>query len=152
MFLCLSFFSILVPILLVKNNFVINSISTSDYLSILSSLSGFCFAGMAILISMPNDSLAKLNASIQDGKHCVCMKSNYKGISNNTCIDDLFATMSLGVIVPLVGIIGCMFRPYFHICPCVCFVLKYGFLIFSILWCIHITIHFFMLRSTLINK
>ena len=144
--------SIIVPILVVKNNFAISPISTSDYLSILSSLSGFCFAGMAILISMPNESLAKLNAPIKEGNHCVCMKSNYKGISNNKGIDDLFSIMSFGVIVPLFGIIACLLRPCFHISPCACFVLKYGILLFSIMWSIHITIHFFMLRSTLLNK
>lgn len=147
--LAITFVSIILSLFLANKRII----QTTDYLSILSSLSGFCLAGMAILISMPNDSLAKLNTKIEKEKHCECMKpTNSKGVSNSTCLDDLFAIMSLGVIVPLVGLMGYLLRPYFHISICVCSVIKMTILIFSILWSIHITIHFFMLRSILSNK
>lgn len=130
-----------------------SSLQTTDYLTLLSSLFGFCFAGMAILVSMPSDSLAKLDTSINKKDHCECMKPyGCKKLSNGKCLDDLFATMSLGVIVPLIGIIGCLIRPYFPINHCVCFIIKMAILLFSLLWSIHITIHFFMLRSTLTKK
>lgn len=151
--LVVAVLSVFVPVLLLMTNCVVDSMQTTDYLSVLSSLSGFCFAGMAIIMSMPNDSLKKLNTGIEKKEHCECMRPfDCKGLSNKTCLDDLFATMAIGVIVPLLGIVGSLVRPFFSIHPCISSVLKMTIIIFSILWSIHIVIHFFMLRSTLLGN
>ena len=120
-------------------------IDNSVYCEILATISGFGIASMAILCTMPQESCLPLGNDI--AKHCQCMSPENCGhMSNSKMIDDLFATVTIGVIVPLFGILAYVFRGI-PICLTIHTEIKMFFLLFSILWAAHITLHFFALRK-----
>ena len=105
--LCSLGISIILPI--INYFFLRGDIEISLYCEVLSTIAGFGIASMAILCTMPQKSCRPLCNEIK--KHCECMSPDHcEDMSYSKKIDDLFATILTGVLIPLIGLLAYVLR------------------------------------------
>ena len=139
-FLCLFFVSLILSI--INAFFPWTNIETSIYCEVLSTIAGFGIAAIAILFTMPRERITPLF----EEKNQNCKEANSsEDMSISNYLDDIFATIATGVLIPLIGLLA------YVLCGTSLDFLFRGFVLFfvlfSILWATHITLHFFSLRN-----
>lgn len=141
-----AFFTVLF-ISVIISLFCNTDIDIEVYFGFLASHAGFCLAALSIIIT--GNAYKIINQPIKKEKHCECMSNKYKGLSNGNIIDDITSTIAFGIIIPLIGILLYFFK---SMCPYISSQVKAFFILFTVLWGLHIILHIFSLRFAFSEK